>query len=88
MKKENKCYIFYLEGNEHSHPTIVLKNKENELFTENIEDALKASNNTTAKYILRDYEDRYDSGEINKCSNYDLPERGLKTIPLKITYEW
>ena len=87
MRKEKNVNVFYLEGNEH-HPTIFLKDSDGEMFTEDITCALK-SNKTSAKYIIRDYEDRYDSGDINsKTSNYESPERELKTIPLKITYEW
>ena len=87
MKIEKNVYVFCLEGNEHSHPTIFYRDNEEEMFTEDITCALQASK-TCAKYIVRDYEDRYDDGTIKTLSNYRNPERELKMIPLKVTYEW
>ena len=77
MKTENTYYVIMKIGNiEVDEGTVYLTSDYK--FTNDICEALKATNRRTALEIKHDY-------DVEKNHNY---ESDLKIIPLKVTYEW
>ena len=77
MKIENTSYVLMKIGNiEIDEETTYLTSDDK--FTNDIREALKATNRRTALELKHDYE---------VCNNHSY-ESDLKVVPLKVTYEW
>lgn len=77
MRIEDIYYVFMKVGNIEIGDETVYLNSDYE-FTNDIREALKAVNRTTALDVKRNYEE-------TKNHNY---ESDLKIVPLKVTHEW
>lgn len=78
MKIEDKRYVLMKTGNMDIGEETVYFSNCDEKFTNDIRNALKYVNRTSALWERTDYEQRENS-------NIDS---GLQVVPLKITYEW
>lgn len=78
MKIEDKRYVLMKTGNMDIGEETVYFSNCDEKFTNDIRNALKYANRTTALWERTDYEQRENSSR----------DSGLQVVPLKITYEW